>query len=49
MKKPKQIILKQVAKLAISVTTANVNSTCLFYMNQPKLPKSAEKLKKSNV
>lgn len=35
-----------VAALALAVTTMNVNSTCIFIVHQPKLPKGAEKLRK---
>lgn len=35
-----------VASLALAVTTMNVNSTCIFVVHQPKLPKGAEKLRK---
>jgi cyclic lactone autoinducer peptide len=49
MKKRKKLLMKRVSKLAVAVTAANVNSTCLFYMNQPELPQSAEKLKKKSV
>lgn len=34
------------ASLALMVTTMNVNSTCIFYIHQPKLPKEAERLRK---
>jgi cyclic lactone autoinducer peptide len=45
----KKIIMKisgLVASLALMVTIANVNSSCMFVMHQPKLPKGAEKLRK---
>ncbi|HBV69032.1 MAG TPA: cyclic lactone autoinducer peptide [Clostridiales bacterium] len=32
--------------LAFTITSINVNTTCMFFMHQPKLPKGAEKLKK---
>jgi AgrD protein len=37
---------KAVACLALSVTTMNVNTTCICLIHQPKLPKGAEKLRK---
>lgn len=37
---------KVLANLALSVTTANVNSACLWINGQPKLPKDAKKLRK---
>jgi len=35
-----------VARVALLVTKANVNSTCPFAFHQPKLPESAKKLRK---
>lgn len=35
-----------IASLALMVTIANANSSCMFVMHQPKLPKGAEKLRK---
>lgn len=37
-----------VATLALTVTTLNVNSACILYVHQPKLPEGAEKLSKIN-
>lgn len=37
---------KVLANLALSVTRANVNSTCLWINGQPKLPKDAKKLRR---
>ena len=34
------------ASLALMITALNVNTTCLFVMHQPKLPKDANKLSK---
>ena len=41
----KQSISKAVANLALSVTKANVNQSCVFIIHQPKLPKNSYKLK----
>lgn len=35
-----------VASTALAVTAMNVNSTCIFAIHQPKLPKDASKLRK---
>jgi cyclic lactone autoinducer peptide len=35
-----------IAKIALVVTKANINSTCPYTLYQPKLPKSAKKLRK---
>lgn len=35
-----------IAKTALAVTKANVNSTCPYSMHQPKLPEAAKKLRK---
>lgn len=35
-----------IAALALMVTTANVNTTCMLIMHQPKLPEGAEKLRR---
>lgn len=37
---------KAVATAAKMATSANVNSTCMLFAYQPKLPKGAEKLRK---
>ena len=45
----KKMILKLsgvVASLALVITSANVNSACMFLVHQPELPKGAEKLRK---
>lgn len=34
--------------LALLITTANVNATCIMVMHQPELPAGAEKLSKLN-
>lgn len=34
--------------LALLITTANVNATCIAAIHQPKLPVGAEKLSKLN-
>ncbi len=34
------------ASLALFITTANANSTCVIVIHQPKLPDSAKKLRK---
>lgn len=49
MKKRKNMFLflsKFVVALALMVTTLNVNSTCMFYINQPPLPKAAKRLRR---
>ena len=35
-----------IAALALMVTAANVNASCLLIMHQPKLPEGAEKLRR---
>ena len=35
-----------IAALALLVTTANVNATCVCSIHQPELPKNAGKLRK---
>lgn len=35
-----------VAGLALLVTASNVNSTCVGFIHQPKLPKDAKSLRK---
>ncbi|MEL7662264.1 cyclic lactone autoinducer peptide [Acetobacterium wieringae] len=35
-----------IAAMAIMVTTININTACVFFFYQPKLPEGAEKLKK---
>lgn len=45
--KIKKLIGKKVAPLAIRLTRAEVNSTCVLFAYQPKLPESASKLKKN--
>ncbi|MGF7050756.1 cyclic lactone autoinducer peptide [Paenibacillus sp. DS2015] len=35
-----------VAGLALFVTTLNVNTNCIAFIHQPKLPKGAERLRK---
>jgi cyclic lactone autoinducer peptide len=37
---------KAIAKIALTVTKANVNSTCPYHIYQPKIPESAKKLRK---
>jgi cyclic lactone autoinducer peptide len=37
---------KSIANMALKVTEHNVNSTCLFFLHQPKLPEKAKKLRK---
>lgn len=46
MKKLNMLASSTVASLALMITVANVNSSCLFLFNQPKLPKGADKLRK---
>lgn len=38
---------KVLAGLALGVTKANTNSTCVMYAHQPKLPLNADKLRKN--
>jgi cyclic lactone autoinducer peptide len=35
-----------IAKIALVVTKANINSTCPYTLYQPKLPESAKQLRK---
>ncbi|MEA4960381.1 cyclic lactone autoinducer peptide [Lutispora sp.] len=45
----KKVLIKLggvIASLALMVTTMNVNTTCIWLIHQPKLPKGAEKLRK---
>ena len=35
-----------IASLALMVTAMNVNTTCIWLIHQPKLPKGAEKLRR---
>lgn len=45
----KNMILKcgtTVAGLALLITSMNVNSTCMLFAHQPKLPSNAKKLRK---
>lgn len=35
-----------IAGVAIAITSIQVNSTCMRYMHQPKMPKEAERLLK---
>lgn len=47
----KQFILKAciaLSTLALLVTTANINVTCVGAIHQPKLPTGAERLSKIN-
>ncbi len=37
---------KLIMGLAVVVTAFNVNSTCMFYINQPPIPKSAKELRR---
>ncbi len=46
MKKTIFRISKMVASLALVITAINVNSTCMYLIHQPELPKGAEKLSK---
>lgn len=39
-------IKKAIAAAAKMATSANVNSTCMLFAYQPKLPRGAEKLRK---
>lgn len=45
MKKFTYQIATVVAGLALVVTTFNVNSVCMMFVHQPKLPDSAMKLR----
>lgn len=40
------VIKKAIAEVAKKATTANANSTCMFVVHQPKMPKGAEKLRR---
>lgn len=39
-------IKKVIAATAKMATSANVNSACMFFVHQPKLPEGAKKLRK---
>lgn len=39
-------ILYLMSLVAFSITTFNINTTCMFAIHQPKLPKQAKKLRK---
>jgi cyclic lactone autoinducer peptide len=45
----KQLLIKigtSLASLALMVTTLNVNTACMLFVHQPKLPDNARKLRK---
>lgn len=42
----KEKLLILLSFLAFLVTSFNVNSTCMFFANQPKMPEKAKKLRK---
>jgi cyclic lactone autoinducer peptide len=44
--KKTKLINTLIAKIALVVTKANVNSTCPYNLYQPKLPETAKKLRK---
>lgn len=46
MKKYIYQIATAVASLALMVTAFNVNSACMMFVHQPKLPESAKCLRK---
>ncbi len=46
MSKASSKLVKTLAVMAVSVTTANVNSVCWLWGYQPKMPEGATKLKK---
>ncbi|MBW4844772.1 MAG: cyclic lactone autoinducer peptide [Lachnospiraceae bacterium] len=33
------------ASLALMITTLNINTTCMMYVHQPKLPPNAQRLR----
>lgn len=39
-------LLKKVAGASIKTASSNMNTACVWWLHQPKPPKSAEKLKK---
>lgn len=44
----KNLIIKMggvLASLALMVTTLNMNTTCIMYVHQPKLPEKAKSLR----
>ncbi len=47
MKKVSSQFYKILSKAAVTVTKANVNSWCLVYGFQPRLPEGSDKLKKN--
>ncbi|MBR3770748.1 MAG: cyclic lactone autoinducer peptide [Clostridium sp.] len=46
MRKSIECIETGISKMALQVTKSNVNSACVFFIYQPKLPKAAKKLQK---
>ncbi|MEG2429222.1 MAG: cyclic lactone autoinducer peptide [Oscillospiraceae bacterium] len=46
MKKVVKKYAGAIAGLALMVTSLNANSTCIFYLHQPKMPENAKKLRK---
>lgn len=49
MKNVNSLLVKlgsMVASLALVITAANINATCVGFIHQPKLPKGAKSLRK---
>jgi cyclic lactone autoinducer peptide len=46
MKKGNKKANQLLAKIALTVTKASANSTCPYFLHQPKLPEAAKKLRK---
>ena len=42
----KKILLKIVANVAFVMTLCNVNLACFYWVNQPKIPENAKKLRR---
>lgn len=46
MKKLTEKSSSVIANVALKVTSMNVNSACMCFVHQPKLPETAKKLRK---
>lgn len=49
MKKDTMSLEKVAARAAYSMAKSNVNKSCVWFFNQPKLPEKLKKLKNTNV
>ncbi|SFR76604.1 cyclic lactone autoinducer peptide [Anaeromicropila populeti] len=46
MKKGTHVLQKAIGTFSESVVKGNVNSACIWWLHQPKLPRGCEKFKK---